>query len=328
WLKVYEIPQGSRGSRGRPMVNILPLGEDERVTAILPVDLEALQQRAGSEDEIEDNDGVTIEGELVEADVEAGDDAEVDSDDDNDLPTGEYIFMATAKGTVKKTPLVQFSRPRSNGLIALRLEEGDTLISAAITDGAREVMLFSDGGKVLRFKEKHVRPMGRTARGVRGMKLPEGQRLVSMIIPQPGVQILSASERGYGKRTLLDEYPRRGRGGQGVIAMVINERDGKRVGALQVVEGDEMMLISSQGTLVRTGIIEVSITGGNTQGVRLIKLADEEALVGVERVEEPSVEPGDDADVEGAVDAADDDFDVRDDGADVESGDAGEPSED
>src|SRR5690606_38457909 len=242
WLKDYEIPQGSRGSRGRPMVNILPLGEDERVTAILPVDLEALQQRAGSEDEIEDNDGVTIEGELVEADVEAGDDAEVDSDDDNDLPTGEYIFMATAKGTVKKTPLVQFSRPRSNGLIALRLEEGDTLISAAITDGAREVMLFSDGGKVLRFKEKHVRPMGRTARGVRGMKLPEGQRLVSMIIPQPGVQILSASERGYGKRTLLDEYPRRGRGGQGVIAMVINERNGKLVGALQVVEGDEMML--------------------------------------------------------------------------------------
>ncbi len=327
WLKVYEIPQGSRGSRGRPMVNILPLGEDERVTAILPVDLEALQQRAGSEDDIEDNDGVTIEGELVEADVDSGDDADVDSDDDNDAPTGEYIFMATAKGTVKKTPLVQFSRPRSNGLIALRLEEGDTLISAAITDGAREVMLFSDGGKVLRFKEKHVRPMGRSARGVRGMRLPEGQRLVSMIIPQPGVQILSASERGYGKRTLLEEYPRRGRGGQGVIAMVINERNGKLVGALQVVEGDEMMLISSQGTLVRTRINEVSITGRNTQGVRLIKLADEEALVGVERVEEPSVEPGD-LGAEDGVEAADDDFDVGDDGADVERGDAGEPSED
>jgi len=231
------------------------------------------------------------------------------------VPTGEYIFMATAKGTVKKTPLVQFSRPRSSGLIALRLEEDDTLISAAITDGTRDVMLFSDGGKVLRFKEKHVRPMGRSARGVRGMRLPEGQRLVSMIIPEPGVQILSASERGFGKRTLLEEYPRRGRGGQGVIAMVINERNGNLVGALQVVDGDEMMLISNQGTLVRTRVSEVSIVGRNTQGVRLIKLADDEFLVGIERIEEPSEEEG--AEVDEILDG--DDI-AADEGVEPESG--------
>ncbi len=314
WLKVYEIPQGSRGSRGRPMVNILPLAEDERVTAILTVDLEALQQRAGNEEEIEENEGQVLEGELVEADT--GDEAEVDDDaEGEEVPTGEYIFMATAKGTVKKTPLVQFSRPRSSGLIALRLEEDDTLISAAITDGTRDVMLFSDGGKVLRFKEKHVRPMGRSARGVRGMRLPEGQRLVSMIIPEPGVQILSASERGFGKRTLLEEYPRRGRGGQGVIAMVINERNGNLVGALQVVDGDEMMLISNQGTLVRTRVSEVSIVGRNTQGVRLIKLADDEFLVGIERIEEPSEEEG--AEVDEILDG--DDI-AADEGAEPESG--------
>ena len=303
WLKVYEIPQGSRGSRGRPMVNILPLAEDERVTAILTVDLEALQQRAESEEELEDNEGQVLEGEVIEAD--AGEDAEVDDDTEgDDVPTGEYIFMATAKGTVKKTPLVQFSRPRSNGLIALRLDEDDTLISAAITDGTRDVMLFSDGGKVVRFKEKHVRPMGRTARGVRGMRLPEGQRLVSMIIPEPEVQILTASERGYGKRTLLEEFPRRGRGGQGVIAMVINERNGNLVGALQVVDGDEMMLISNQGTLVRTRVSEVSLVGRNTQGVRLIKLADDEVLVGIERIEEPSEEESleENGDVDAALD--------------------------
>src|SRR5690606_38706645 len=158
-------------------------------------------QRAGSEDELEESEGVTLEGEVVDAEV--AEDAEVDTDDGEDLPTGEYIFMATAKGTVKKTPLVQFSRPRSSGLIALRLEEGDTLISAAITDGAREVMLFSDGGKVLRFKEKHVRAMGRSARGVRGMRLPEGQRLISRLIPEPNAQILTASLNGYGKRTVI-----------------------------------------------------------------------------------------------------------------------------
>lgn len=196
--------------------------------------------------------------------------------------------MATAFGTVKKTPLVQFSRPRSAGLIALKLEEGDTLIAAAITDGAKEVMLFSDAGKVLRFAESKVRTMGRTARGVRGMRLGKDQQLISMLIPESGAQILTASERGFGKRTGLGKFPRRGRGGQGVIAMVTSERNGKLVGAIQVQDGEEIMLISDQGTLVRTRVDEVSSSGRNTQGVTLIKLAKDETLVGLERVQEPT----------------------------------------
>src|SRR5690606_16477283 len=182
--------------------------------------------------------------------------------------------------------------PRSSGLIALRLEEGDTLIAAAVTDGAQEVMMFSDGGKVIRFKESKVRMMGRTARGVRGMRLPEGQRIISMLIPEPGAQILTASVRGYGRRTAMEEFPRRGRGGQGVIAMVTNDRNGALVGAVQVLEGEEIMLISDQGTLVRTRVAEVSSLSRNTQGVTLIKLANGEKLVGLERVEEPSDEGG------------------------------------
>jgi DNA gyrase subunit A len=289
WLRTFEIPEASRTARGRPLVNLLPLDEGERITAMLQIDLEALQQSAGSDEDLEEAEGAVIEGELVEA--EAADEAEADvADDEQDEPTGAYIFMATAFGTVKKTPLVQFSRPRSSGLIALRLEEGDTLIAAAITDGAQEVMLFSDGGKVIRFKEKHVRTMGRTARGVRGMRLGEGQRIISMLIPERGAQILSASERGFGKRTPLADYPRRGRGGQGVIAMVSNERNGKLMGAVQVQDGEEIMLISDQGTLVRTRVSEVSLLGRNTQGVTLIKLAKDETLVGLERVQEPSVE--------------------------------------
>ncbi|WP_260955257.1 DNA gyrase subunit A [Pseudomonas citri] len=201
---------------------------------------------------------------------------------------GHYIFMATANGTVKKTPLESFSRQRSVGLIALELDEGDVLISAAITDGEREVMLFSDGGKVTRFKESDVRAMGRTARGVRGMRLPEGQKLISMLIPEEGSQILTASERGYGKRTAISEFPEYKRGGQGVIAMVSNERNGRLVGAVQVLDGEEIMLISDQGTLVRTRVDEVSSLGRNTQGVTLIKLANDETLVGLERVQEPS----------------------------------------
>ncbi|MCY1347749.1 DNA gyrase subunit A [compost metagenome] len=253
---------------------------------MLQVDLEALQQSAGADEDLDDSEGVVIEGEVIEA--ETGDEEGAEQDDEQNEPTGAYIFMATAFGTVKKTPLVQFSKPRSSGLIALKLEEGDTLIAAAITDGAKEVMLFSDGGKVIRFKEKHVRTMGRTARGVRGMRLPEGQRLISMLIPEAGAQILSASERGYGKRTPLEDYPRRGRGGQGVIAMVTNERNGKLVGAVQVQDGEEIMLISDQGTLVRTRVDEVSSSSRNTQGVTLIKLAKDETLVGLERVQEPS----------------------------------------
>ena len=298
WLKTYEIPEASRAARGRPLVNLLPLEEGEWITAMLQVDLEALQQQSAEEgEELEDEAGV-IEGEAVEVEADAEGDADSD-DDDSDEPTGSYIFMATARGTVKKTPLVQFSRPRSNGLIALRLEEGDTLIAAAITDGSRDIMLFSDGGKVIRFKERHVRTMGRTARGVRGMRLPAEQRLISMLIPQPEAQILTASERGYGKRTVLDEFPRRGRGGQGVIAMVSNERNGALVGAVQVVDGEEIMLISDQGTLVRTRVSEVSSLSRNTQGVMLIRLAPEEKLVGLERVQEPSEE-----EIEMAVEAA------------------------
>ncbi|RHW22043.1 DNA gyrase subunit A [Pseudomonas jilinensis] len=271
WLKTYEIPEASRTARGRPLVNLLPLDEGEKITTMLPVD---------------------------------------------EYTEGWFIFMATANGTVKKTPLEQFSRQRSVGLIALDLDEGDRLIAAALTDGQREVMLFSDGGKVTRFQESDVRAMGRTARGVRGMRLAEGQRLVSMLIAEADTQILTASERGYGKRTAVEEFPQYKRGGQGVIAMVTNERNGPLVGAIQVVDGDEIMLISDQGTLVRTRVSEVSKLSRNTQGVTLIKLANGEKLVGLERVQEP--EESDELLDEDAVA----------DGVDVEvkeSGDGGEP---
>ncbi|WP_447590747.1 DNA gyrase subunit A [Aquipseudomonas campi] len=296
WLRTFEIPEASRTARGRPLVNLLPLDEGERITAMLQVDLEAVRQQAPEGDEGDDViEGVIVEAEEIE---EVGDDEDAD-DDSADEPTGTYIFMATAKGTVKKTPLVQFSKPRSSGLIALRLEEGDTLIAAAVTDGAREVMMFSDGGKVIRFKESKVRTMGRTARGVRGMRLAEGQQIISMLIPESDAQILSASARGYGKRTPLEDYPRRGRGGQGVIAMVSNERNGKLVGAIQVLDGEEIMLISDQGTLVRTRVDEVSSLSRNTQGVTLIKLAADETLVGLERVQEPSAPDEEDEELAG-----------------------------
>ena len=282
WLKAYELPSGGRGSKGKPIVNVLPLAEGERVTALLPVDLKALAEQALEDDDDLDDTVIDVLPEADEGDAVEGDDA----DDGQDEPTGAYIFMATASGVVKKTPLVQFSRPRSNGLIALRLDDGDTLIAAAVTNGACEVMLFSDGGKVIRFKEKNVRTMGRTARGVRGMRLPEGQHLISMIIPETGAQILTASENGYGKRTGLVEFPRRGRGGQGVIAIQTSERNGALVAAVQVMDGDELMLISDQGTLVRTRVDEVSVLSRNTQGVTLIKLATDEHLVGVVRLQD------------------------------------------
>ncbi|MDP3813667.1 DNA gyrase subunit A [Pseudomonas sp.] len=315
WLKTYEIPEASRAARGRPLVNLLPLDEGERITAMLQVDLEALRQQAPEGDESDDIEGVVVEQDEVE-DLAEGDDA--DDAEGEDEPTGAYIFMATAKGTVKKTPLVQFSRPRSSGLIALKLDEDDTLISAAVTDGAREVMMFSDGGKVIRFKESKVRTMGRTARGVRGMRLAEGQQIISMLIPEAEAQILTASERGYGKRTAMAEFPRRGRGGQGVIAMVSNERNGKLVGAVQVLDAEEIMLISDQGTLVRTRVSEVSSLGRNTQGVTLIKLAKDETLVGLERVQEPSAEEDDELleGEEGFEAAVDDAVEASDSGAD------------
>jgi DNA gyrase subunit A len=282
WLKVYELPVGGRGSKGKPIVNILPLAAGERLTALLPVDLEALAAQAPDEDEDLEESAVDV---LPETDESENGESE-DIDDGQDEPTGSYIFMATANGTVKKTPLVQFSRPRSNGLIALRLEEGDTLIAAAVTNGACEIMLFSDGGKVIRFKEKQVRIMGRNARGVRGMRLPAGQHLISMIVPETDAQILTASENGFGKRTPLPEFPRRGRGGQGVIAIQSSERNGALVAAVQVCDEDELMLISDQGTLVRTRVAEVSVRSRNTQGVTLIKLAEDEHLVGLVRLQD------------------------------------------
>jgi DNA gyrase subunit A len=213
-----------------------------------------------------------------------------------DYPEDQFVLMATSAGVVKKTPLPNFSRPRSSGLIALNLDEGDTLIGAAITDGSAEVMLFSTAGKAVRFQEEQVRPMSRTARGVRGIKMPEGHHVVSLIIPQKGGVILTASEHGYGKRTAIDEFPAYSRGSQGVIAMQCSERNGNLVTALQLFEGDQMMLISDKGTLVRTRTDEVSVLSRNTQGVRLIRLAQEdERLVGVERI----AESDDEEEVEG-----------------------------
>lgn len=303
WLRTFEIPEASRTSRGRPMVNLLPLEEGERITAMLEIDLEALNAQAG-EDDNDDDEAIEVVDIAVELDEDdSTDDLEYDEAD------GAYIFMATAKGTVKKTPLIQFRRPRTSGLIALRLDEGDTLIAAAITDGSKHVMLFSDGGKVIRFKESKVRQMGRTARGVRGMRLPEGQRLISMLIPEQEAYILTASEKGYGKRTSLSEFPLRGRGGQGVIAQVQNERNGALVGAVQVHDGEEIMLISDQGTLVRTRVDEVSSQSRNTQGVTLIRLSKDEHLVGIERVQEPSDTddlPLDETEADADTDAAQD----------------------
>ncbi len=245
WLKVYQIPVAGRQSRGRPMVNLLPLDEGERITSILPVK---------------------------------------EYDDEH------YIFMATANGTVKKTVLSQFARQRSVGLRAIDLDEGDRLVSTAITDGDCDVVLFSSSGKAARFKETDVRAMGRTSRGVRGIRLQEEHKVISMVIPQEDGCVLTVSENGYGKRTSVEEFPTKGRGSQGVIGMQATERNGAVVGAVQVFEGDEIMLISDQGTLVRTRVDEVSILSRNTQGVRLIKVKTDEHLVGVERIEESTAD--------------------------------------
>ena len=223
------------------------------------------------------------------------------------LPVKEYasdhfVFMATANGTVKKTPLEQFSRPRPSGLIALDLEEGNTLVGVAITNGTSDVLLCSSAGKAARFQESDVRAMGRTAKGVRGIKLGADQRVISLIIPVHGGYILTASEHGYGKRTPVSDFPVKGRGAQGVIAMQTSDRNGQLVGASQVFAGDEVMLISNMGTLVRTAADEISELGRNTQGVRLINLKGEEQLNSVERIEE-SV-GGEDAGEEGASESS------------------------
>ncbi len=261
WLKVYQLPLASRTARGRPIINILPLEEGERITAILPI---------------------------------------------KEFEEGKYVLMATANGTVKKTSLTLYSRPRSNGIIAVNLNDGDELIGVAITDGADDIMLFSDAGKVVRFNEKlrdaetgevkrdpetgeemmSLRPMGRTATGVRGIKLQDGQKVVSLIVPKGDGAILTATENGFGKRTPLEDYPAKSRATQGVVSIKVSERNGVVVGAVQVDENDEIMLISDQGTLVRTRVSEVSTVGRNTQGVRLIRTVEGEHVVGLQRIEE------------------------------------------
>lgn len=245
WMKVFHIPLAGRQSRGRPIVNLLPLDESERITSILPV-------------------------------------REYDED--------HFIFMATANGTVKKTPLTQFARPRTSGLRAIDLEEGNHLVGTAITNGESDVMLFSSEGKAVRFNENDVRSMGRTSRGVRGIRLTEDYEVISMVIPAEDGRVLTVSENGYGKQTKLEEYATKGRAGKGMIAMQTSERNGKLVGAVQVFDGNEIMLISDQGTLVRTRVDEISISGRNTQGVRVIKVKEGEHLIGVERIEEPDAE--------------------------------------
>lgn len=204
---------------------------------------------------------------------------------------GHYIFMATAYGTVKKTALTDFARKRSVGLRAVELDEGDVLVGTAITKGDCDVMLFSSEGKAVRFKETDVRRMGRTARGMRGIRLGEGHSMISLIIPQADGMVLTVSENGYGKRTSIADFPTKGRGGKGLIAMSTSERNGKLVGAVQVFSGDELMLISNQGTMVRTRTDEVSVLGRNTQGVRVIRTKGDEGLVGVARIEEPAEVP-------------------------------------
>ena len=245
WLKVFLIPIASRTSRGKPIVNILPLEEGERITSMLPV---------------------------------------------TDYDEKHFVFMATSNGTVKKTGLNNFARQRSVGLRAIELDEGDELVGTAVTDGNKDVMLVSTSGKTIRFNEVDVRAMGRTARGVRGIKMAAECRMISLIIPDDDKQILTVSETGYGKRTNIKDYPVYGRGGQGVIGIQTSERNGAVVGAVQVSENDEIMLISDKGTLVRTRVEEVSVQGRNTQGVRLIRLREGEKLVGLEQVDEPNEE--------------------------------------
>ena len=248
WLKVYQLPQASRGSRGKPIVNLLPLSEGERISAMLPIK------------EFED---------------------------------GKFVFMATRLGTVKKTTLSAFSRPRASGIIAVALEDGDQLVGVAITDGARDILLCTTGGKAIRFAEDEVRAMGREAAGVRGVKLAEDQQVNALIVVDKGF-ILTASENGFGKLTPVEDFPVHGRGGQGVIALQLTERNGAMIGALQVNLDDEIMLMSQSGVLVRTPVSNISIVGRNTQGVRLIRLEEGDRLSGLERIDGLAREDGED----------------------------------
>ncbi len=239
WKKVYELPQAGRTARGKPIVNLLPLEEGERINAVLSV-------------------------------REFGDD--------------HYVFFATANGTVKKTPLSEYSRPRPSGIIAIDLREGDQLVNVELTHGQRDIMLFTDAGKALRFAETEVRDMGRSACGVRGIRLDQGQKVIALIVVAEGA-VLTVTENGFGKRTPVDDYPRKGRGGQGVIAIQTSERNGRLVGAVQVENDHELMLITDGGTLVRTRVEEISLVSRNTQGVKLISLQGAEKLTGVEKIE-------------------------------------------
>jgi len=242
WLKVYNVPQGSRASRGKPIVNLVPLMEHEKITAVLPV---------------------------------------------KEFDDQHFVFMATANGTVKKTALSAFSRPMSKGIIAVNLEDGDYLVGAALTDGKQDIMLFSDGGKAMRFAEQEVRSMGRNAAGVRGMKLAADQHVISLLTAQDETHsVLTATENGFGKRTPIAEYTRHGRGTQGMIAIRTSERNGKVVAATLVDKEDEIMLITTGGVLIRTRVSEIREMSRSTQGVRLIDLGEGEKLAVLGKVVE------------------------------------------
>ena len=263
WLKVWEVPQGSRGSRGRPIVNMFPLQEGEKITVVL---------------------ALTGEKRV--------------------FPADQYVFMATSMGTVKKTALDEFNNPRKGGIIAVNLDEGDYLIGAALTDGKHDVMLFSDGGKAVRFDEDDVRPLGRNARGVRGMSLEPGQSVIAMLVAEDEQQsVLTATANGYGKRTSITEYTRHGRGTKGMIAIQQSERNGKVVAATLVHADDEIMLITDKGVLVRTRVSEIRELGRATQGVTLIGLDEGSKLTGLQRIVENDANPAG-ADVEGDADDA------------------------
>ncbi|WP_306391205.1 DNA gyrase subunit A [Telluria beijingensis] len=250
WLKVWEVPQGSRNSRGKPIVNMFPLQDNEKITVVLP-----------------------LQGE------------------NRTFPEDHYVFMSTSLGTVKKTPLKDFSNPRKAGIIAVDLDEGDVLVGAALTDGKHDVMLFSDGGKAVRFDENDVRPMGRTARGVRGMNLEEGQQVIALLVAESEEQtVLTATENGFGKRTPITEYTRHGRGTKGMIAIQTSERNGKVVAATLVEPSDEIMLITTGGILIRTRVSEIREMGRATQGVTLIAVEDGTKLSGLQRIVETDLE--------------------------------------
>ncbi|KAG1465996.1 hypothetical protein G6F57_013332 [Rhizopus arrhizus] len=266
WLKVWEVPQGTRNSRGKPIVNMFPLADGEKITVVLPV-------KEFSED--------------------------------------HYVFMATSRGTVKKTPLSDFSNPRKAGIIAVDLDDGDYLIGADLTDGQHDVMLFSDSGKAVRFAENDVRPMGRTARGVRGMMLEETQTVIALLVAGDETQtVLTATENGYGKRTPIGEYTRHGRGTKGMIAIQTSSRNGKVVGAVLVNPTDEIMLITTGGVLVRTRVAEIREMGRATQGVTLINVDDGSTLSGVRRVVESDADDDGDLGEDGPDEGGDDSTDA------------------